>query len=181
LQAFLATFGDVEQCVERLDGSRRDLLALVDGVGDEILFRQPTSEVWSVGLIAEHIARAEDSAARAIRWLRRRANGEELTPPPARPGTLRSDGRPLAPSLVEPRGGMSREEIVSMLDSSRRFMIEQAIESGPLLDASFTLFHPFFGELTGLGWVRVAAFHEPHHLKQARNVLDMVGGEIDRL
>lgn len=176
LHAFLASLGDVDECIDRLTRSRQGLLLLLDGVDDDILFRREDPESWSAGMVAEHVARAEHSAGRAIRWLRRRAEGEDLKAPDPRPGIRRADGRPVSPDLVAPRGGISREELLAMLDSSRRLVIEVVAEGRTLLDAPFTLHHPFFGELTGLGWLRMAAYHEPHHLAQVRSLLRSASG-----
>ncbi len=90
------------------------------------------------------------------------AAGESLPPVPFVPGEVR-DGKPQAPEGVRPKGGLSLGEVMALLEKARAFLLEETGRADPGNPATFP--HPFFGELTALGWLRAAAYHEAHHLE----------------
>ncbi|KGQ22019.1 DinB family protein [Thermus filiformis] len=157
-----------EEVLARLAESRARLLRVLDL--EEAVLAQPVREgAWSPLMFMEHVALVEESTARvqavfpsgSNRRLRRLAQGEALPPVPARPGEV-VEGRPQAPEGVRPQG-LSREEVRALLERTRAFLLEEARgldEAQP-----HTFFHPFFGELSALGWLRAAAYHEAHHLE----------------
>lgn len=59
----------------------------------------------------------------------------------------------------------------------QRLLLEVA-ESGERLSWPPTYAHPFFGELTALGWLQTLAYHEQHHLQQLRYRLSRPNPEI---
>lgn len=168
----LAAIGDTGNCLRLLDASRSELLALADAASDAALFAKPLPEEWSGAETLEHIARVEESVARALAWVRKIARGETVRTITVQPGEWRDNGRAIAPERVAPRGQMSRDELIAMLWQSRQHLLSEVQESGQLLQdpASFT--HPFFGELNGLGWLQMATYHEPAHLPQLRRALE---------
>ncbi len=164
----LEAFGSLEDCLLSLEGSRSDLLDLLNGLDEESLVDIPIGETWSVSMIAEHIARAEKSAAKVIRYIRRHADAESMPKRGGQEGRWRPDGRAIAPDEVEPRGNQGSAEIRAALDESRR-LLHDAIQNGEHpFDRDMSFRHPFFGDLTTLGWVRMAAYHERHHVEQIR-------------
>ena len=166
IETDLATFGDAEACLRQLEASRKELVRMLEGMADETLYSRPDEETWSPALIAEHIAIAEDSFGKVIRFLRRAVQSGTVPNREAKPGTLRPDGRPIAPDVVTPSGDKSREELFAMLNNSRKSLLEQVEESGELLNNPAAFPHSFFGQQNGLGWLRAATFHEQHHLPQ---------------
>jgi hypothetical protein len=73
--------------------------------------------------------------------------------------------------VVSPGGGLTRQEVLARLADSRR-MLEQQVElSRDVIDAPPTLAHPFLGDLTALGWLRMMSWHEPHHIEQLRRTI----------
>lgn len=167
----LSAIGGVGDCLRLLEGSRTELLAAVGTATDESLFAKPIPNEWSGAETIEHIARVEESVARMVAWVRNIAQGKPTRTVVVQPGEWRDNGRAVAPDRVAPRGQMSRDELIAMLWQSRQHLLTEVQESGALLHdpASFT--HPFLGELNGLGWLQMAAYHEPHHLPQLRNTL----------
>jgi len=159
---------DVENCLEHLRRSRQELLELISGLPDEALFQRPGPEVWSPAEVLEHIALVEESAGKIIRRLRRVALGEAEPFPPAPPGQTRPDGRLLAPPPMEPKGGLTRAELLNRLQSVRQRLLAEVAESGERLSQPPTYAHPFLGELTSLGWLQTLVYHERHHLEQIR-------------
>lgn len=168
----LAALGGVDDCLQRLEASRAELLAMADAASDAVLFAKPVDDEWSGAETIEHIARVEESVARMLAWIRNIAQGQTMRTVVIAPGQRRDDGRAIAPDRVSPRGQMSRDELIAMLWQSRQHLLTELQESGQLLldPASFT--HPFFGELNGLGWLQMATYHEPHHLPQLRRALE---------
>ncbi|GLV48547.1 maleylpyruvate isomerase [Thermus sp. LT1-2-5] len=158
----LDAYGTWEEALSRLGESRKALLALLQGAEPDWLARPLREGAWTPLMVAEHIALVEESTARVLRRLRRVAAGEVLPPVSVKPGEYK-DGKPQAPEGVRPQGGLSQEEVLALLERARAFLLEEAGKANPHHPATFP--HPFFGELTALGWVRAAAYHEAHHLK----------------
>lgn len=158
----LEDYGTWEEALKRLEASREALLALLREADPAWLATPLREGAWTPLMVAEHVALVEDSTARVLRRLRRVAAGESLPPVPFVPGEFK-DGRPQAPEGVRPKGGLSLEEVLALLAKARTFLLEEAAQADPWHPATFP--HPFFGELTALGWVRAAAYHEVHHLR----------------
>ncbi len=170
-QEMLGRLGDAEHCLKYMERSRRELLHLLESLTDEQLFARPEPEVWSPAETAEHVALVEESAGKVIRRLRKVALGEAGAPPPLPAGQTRPDGRFLAPPQVEPQGGLSRAELLERLQTVRARVLAEVVESGEALPLPPTYGHPFFGELTALGWLQTLAYHEQHHLRQIQERL----------
>ena len=158
----LEDYGTWEEALKRLEASREALLALLREADPAWLATPLREGAWTPLMVAEHVALVEDSTARVLRRLRRVAAGESLPPVPFVPGEFK-DGRPQAPEGVRPKGGLPLEEVLALLAKARTFLLEEAAQADPQHPATFP--HPFFGELTALGWVRAAAYHEAHHLR----------------
>lgn len=164
----LESFGSLEECLRSLEESRRELLELLDGIDESALVKVPAGETWSIAMIAEHIAKAERSAAKVIRYIRRFPDIDSMPKHGGQEGRWRPDGRAIAPEEVEPAGNQGAAQVRVGLDESRR-LLHQVIRNGEYaFDRDLSFRHPFFGDLTTLGWVRMAAYHERHHLKQIR-------------
>lgn len=170
-QEWLARFGDAENCLKHLERSRRELLRFVESLSDDQLFHRPGVEVWSVAEVLEHVSLVEESAGKIIRRLRKVALGEAEPFPPSPPGQTRPDGRPLAPPLMEPKGGLSRAALLERLQAVRERVLAEVAESGERLPHPPTYGHPFFGDLTALGWLQTLVYHERHHLRQIQERL----------
>lgn len=175
MESILTPYGDPDSCLAQLDSSRDRILALVTPLDDTAFFHRPDEETWSVAMVLEHIAMAESSAARTIRALARVANGGSLPAFHVEPGRRRPDGRPIAPDIVTPKGEMSREAVMAKLSDARESLHHQVREGRDLLDHEVTVPHPFFGDLNGLGWLRMAAYHEPSHIDQIDRTIAFQG------
>lgn len=150
-----------EEMLAALEESRSVLLATI---ADEPWFWvRPAPEKWAPAEIVEHIARVEESAARVLRRLRREAAGETLPPPQVAPGTFK-DGKPQAPPIVQPKGGLSFDELLQLLHQSRQHLLEEVRAFDFSYGGRFP--HPFYGPITGKEWLASLVPHEPHHLQQ---------------
>ncbi len=160
--ANLEAYGSKEEVLARLFQSREALLARLREAEASWLATPLRPGAWTPLMVAEHVALVEESTARVLRRLRRVAAGENLPPVPFVPGEFK-EGKPQAPEPVQPRGGLSLEEVLALLTKARAFLLEEAERADPHNPATFP--HPFFGPLTALGWLRAALYHEEHHLK----------------
>lgn len=170
---FLSRFGDAEHCLKHLERSRREVFALLDGLSDEQLFTRPSPEVWSPAEVLEHISQVEESASKVIRRLRKVAREGAAPFPPSPKGQTREDGRPIAPPLMQPKGELERAQIIERLGAVRERVLAEVAESGEDLARPPTYGHPFFGELTALGWLQTLVYHERHHLRQIQSRLSL--------
>ena len=115
---------------------------------------------WAAAQTTEHVLKINIGMSKMLHLLRQ----AELPPEPSRtPGTLK-DGRPQAPAFSLPGDGLAWAVLEPQwLEMQARFLGElEATQTwhGP------TRFHPFFGDLDALGWVRAAALHMAHHRRQ---------------
>ena len=167
----LQRYGDAQHCLRLLERSRRELLGFIGTLSEEALFTRRLPEQWSPAEELEHIALVEESGGKVIRMLRKVAGGQMPLPPAGPPGQIRPDGRFVAPAAVEPRGGLSREELLERLRATRERLQLEVAQSQGLLEGPPTFQHPFFGELTALGWLQTLVYSEQHHLEQLRSRL----------
>ncbi|MDB5035356.1 MAG: hypothetical protein JWQ98_2597 [Chlorobi bacterium] len=160
-----------DECLARLDESRRELLTIAAGLPDAQFGLRPDAESWSPGMVLEHVAMVEGSVARVLRALRLATLAGKPVPPRNRDGRWHPDGRRIAPDGVTPGGNAHREEIMQSLADTRQSLLGQAAESSAMLENSMVMAHPFFGDLNGLGWLRMAAAHELNHIDQLRRIM----------
>ena len=115
---------------------------------------------WSAAQTTEHVLKTNVGMSRMLRLLRQT---EPLPESSRTPGTLQ-DGKPQAPVFSLPGDGAAWADLEPhWLSMKERFLDElKATQTwhGP------TRFHPFFGDLDALGWVRAAALHMAHHRRQ---------------
>jgi len=162
----LASYGSAEDCLRSLSDSRLTLLTAMESVDDESLYRRAGDDVWSLAMIADHVARSEASGARVIRMLRRVADSAHVRRDAAEVGRRRPDGRAIAPTMTEPDPHATREEVLMSLESARRSLVDFVLSGDYPLERDVTYPHPFFGDLNALGWLCSMAYHERHHLEQ---------------
>lgn len=168
---FLDRYGDTEHCLRLLERSRRELLHLAQHLSDEQLFTRRKPEQWSPAEELEHIGLVEESGGKVIRMLRKVARGQMELPPAAPSGQTRPDGRPMAPPAVQPKGGLSRQEVLDKLRAVRERLLLEVAENGAGIAAPPTFRHPFFGDLTAQGWLQTLVYNEQHHLEQIKERL----------
>jgi len=167
----LARYGGPEACVRLLEQSRREVLGLLQALPEAQLFARPAPETWSPAEVLEHIAAVEEGAGKVIRRLIKGMRGEVELPPPLPSMRVREDGRLLAPPPTEPKGGLSRAELPARLEAVRSRLLEEVGENQAVLSQTPLYRHPFWGDLTALGWLQTLVYHERHHLNQIQERL----------
>ena len=162
-KAFLARQGRSRADLEpRLNAVAESFLATLAALDAERLHESVAPGKWSPAQIAEHVGRANTLFARAL-------EGALAGEPPLRMprGRVSEDGRPLAPAEEEPEGGLSLERLALELRASVARLQEaaRALEAAGSLEEA-CLEQSFFGAMSGLEVVQLAAWHTRHHEKQ---------------
>lgn len=122
---------------------------------------QPGRE-WSPAQDAEHVILINDSIARGVALL---LSDRELRPSPRAPGETTPDGRRVAPPHTRPSDtGLAWEDLDTRWAQSRAGLERTAADLRAT--PGRTLWHPFFGELDALDWMRMVAIHLNNHRKQ---------------
>ncbi len=115
---------------------------------------------WSAAQTTEHVLKVNVGMSKTLRLL---CQDGPLPAPSRTPGTL-TEGKPQAPAFSLPGDGLAWAVLEPQwLEMRARFLGEleaTQVWHGP------TRFHPFFGDLDALGWVRAAALHMAHHRRQ---------------
>ncbi|MBS1912891.1 MAG: DinB family protein [Bacteroidetes bacterium] len=162
--------GDADACLARLAASRGELLSILAVLSDDQFVWRPDQEVWSAGMIAHHIGMVEKGTARIVRMLgvaSQRGTQLQVQVPQ---GRRREDGRMIAPASVTPPADAARRDIMDLLSISRMELLQAIGEHRSDLEGAATMDHPFYGPLTGLGWLRMITVHEEWHVEQLRRV-----------
>ncbi|RJF72218.1 MULTISPECIES: DinB family protein [Deinococcus] len=109
---------------------------------------------WSPAQEAEHIVLANEGSSKVIRLLL----SDKPIPDMPQKYTDLKDGKRLAPPGTVPTGEATPEDLLARIAASREWL------SVPV-DASSErkFFHPAFGLIDPLGWLRVTAGHTRHH------------------
>ncbi len=113
---------------------------------------------WSPAQDAEHIIKVSDAGGQAARLL---LSDKEIRPFPQVPATLK-DGKRQAPDFTLPSaGGLTWEELDTKWAEHGQRLTELAdqIRETP----GRTLWHPYFGELDALDWLRASIGHLRGH------------------
>jgi hypothetical protein len=170
----LGRYGGPEQCLRHLERSRREVLSLAQTLSETQLFLRPDPETWSPAEVLEHVAAVEEGAGKVIRRLLKVMRGEAEPYPELPQSRFRGDGRLLAPPETEPRGGLSRTELGARLEAVRSRLLAEVGGNEAALSQTSLYRHPFWGELTALGWLQTLVYHERHHLRQIQQRLGIL-------
>lgn len=150
--------GSLGEVAERLRRVGRAFLAALEPWDDADFARPLAPGKWSPAQIADHLVRANQLFARAIEGAG--TSGETLRM--AR-GRVTEDGRAIAPEEQEPIPNRIRGDLAQDFGASLERLVEAAQRADPALAC---LEHAFFGEMTVLEVLQLAAWHVRHHTKQ---------------
>ncbi len=163
-QAPLRQFGDtVAAAGEQVEAAVEGVIARLEALGPEALRTPVAPGKWTPLGVADHLQRVTDVYAYSLRRVMR---GQE--PLRTEKGFIAQDGG-LVVNIpeVEPGDDLTLEGVAAALRSSTRKLIEvaKAAEADGLADVVANT-NPFFGELTPLGSVQMAALHARHHIRR---------------
>lgn len=155
-----------ERAVALFEQSGQAILSLVEGM-DHDRFTKPvlikrlpgledSSRNWSAEMTLEHVQIVTAAALFIIKKLEAQQEIE----------------LPVRTQDVKPNGGLG-------LDRIRAFRTNMVETPGKVASYEFTSpvthFHPWFGELKSLDWLRLIAFHQDLHRKQIERIVAGLG------
>jgi hypothetical protein len=163
--------------IKSLEESQKELLAAIEGLSDTQWNYKPSPFKWSVGEVAEHIALSEDLLFGAVeRALAAKPDPDWETKTKDKVELLERIlpnrvGRAQAPEMIQPRGKMTRAEIIAHFKQARAKTIKFAEQTDLPLKAH-TLDHPFrvFSTLNAYQWLSYIPLHHIRHNKQLAEV-----------
>lgn len=120
--------------------------------------RQQPGRDWSPAQETEHVMKVNGAVASVLRLL---LSDRPLRPGEQAPGELR-DGKRQAPVATMPsETGTAWAEVEAHWQASRAALEAQAAQVRET--PGRTVWHPFFGELDALDWLRMGVYHIGHH------------------
>ncbi|MBI1788689.1 MAG: DinB family protein [Acidobacteria bacterium] len=166
-----------EKAIRWLNESRTEFLQLVQDLSDEQWKWKPAPERWSVGEVAEHILLSEGALFGRVRealanppnpdWEKKTAGKAEFLEK-VMPSRVR---RAQAPEEIQPRGNLTRAEIMSRYAEVREKSLRFIEETQASLK-DHTVEHPFpvFNTLNAYQWFIYIPLHNMRHDKQIEEV-----------
>ncbi|HXV61777.1 MAG TPA: DinB family protein [Vicinamibacteria bacterium] len=175
----------IREILQTIDRDRSNLLSAVEGLQPGQLGHRELPEAWSIEDVLHHLALADESSAKLMALMLRRAREESLPPDPSPDRSVldsidevvarAENQKAKAPDRVTPRSRIEVEESLSRLRLSRD-KIETTVEALSAFDLSLLTFpHPFFGELNTYQWLLVTGWHERRHTRQIERVKSSPG------
>ncbi|ACO45373.1 DinB family protein [Deinococcus deserti] len=146
------------------DEVRARLAAELDAFENELRARQAdwsrpqAGREWSPAQEAEHVLLINEGITRLVGLL---MSERELRPLPQTPGVLK-DGKRQAPAHTLPSAeGLAWDELDSRWTQHRTRLEAAAAQVRDVPER--TMWHPFYGELDALNWLRMVAGHLDSH------------------
>lgn len=153
---------DLAAAQARAEAAVEEVISRLQQFGQEHASVPVAPGKWSPLQVADHLHRVN---LIAIQGIERVSGGQE--PVRTERGYIGSDGGLLMGLMgAEPREGLTLEGVAADLRESNRALAVAAQEAATagLADVVVNV-NPFFGELTSLDTVRMAALHARHHTK----------------
>jgi len=175
----------LQEIVDFIGGTRRELLAAAHGLTPQQLDYQPGPDRWSIGQLLEHVAATE---ARTGQTMAQVAGQALERGRPSRGAdavdlavfvelrTRVAGVRFQAPPEVVPSGGLGLSELVARLEAARKRLLDLV----PLLAAhdmtSVGFPHPLLGDNFNLyQWLFFMGGHETRHRRQIESIKQEAG------
>lgn len=155
LQELRQQYGSGPELARQLAAELNALAGVVRRADGEGWTQVMPGREWTPAQEAEHIVLSNEGTARVIRLL---LSDKELRPGPAVYAEYRADGRRLAPASVQPTGNISAQELLA-----RNEALLQALNVNVSESSERVFFHPAFGPIDALDWLKVTAWHTRQH------------------
>lgn len=157
LQDLRANAGAGAELRERVQTELRALSEAIRRADGERWQRVMPGREWSPAEEAEHIVMVNEGTARVIGLLR---SDKELRPTTGTYTEYRPDGRRLAPPSVQPSGNVSAAELLARNEALLGALNVEIEEP-----SNRQFFHPAYGPLDALDWLRIVPWHTRGHRK----------------
>jgi hypothetical protein len=157
--------------VKNLEETRQRLINEISLLSTDVLNEKPDPDTWSISQVCEHIALAEKSFAKAIRYGLKQEDNPKSEFKPIHVLYDRTK-KVKAPEMVIPSDEkLDLQEILDLLSESRSFFLEIL---GNVSDTAAlskkTVAHPLFGDLLLQQWAELVPFHEDRHIEQIKEI-----------
>ena len=170
------------QAIQLLKDSQTEFVQAVSNLSDEQWKWKPAPDRWSVAEVSEHILLAEGMIFSKLQealdnppnpdWEKKTAGKTEFILKVMAPRM----GKAQAPEEIQPRGNLTREQILSRFAEVRANTLQFAQQTQVALK-EHTSEHPFpvFGTLNAYQWLIYIPLHNMRHDKQIEEVKSTPG------
>ncbi|ARF13896.1 DinB family protein [Sporosarcina ureae] len=157
------------------DQARKELLAQVEHLSDEVINQKPSEDRWSIKQILEHLYLMEGSVAKTIQT---KLSDEDQNITTDKPIQLTVDrSRKVdAPDFVIPTTEFSTlHDLKCKLKATHSTLhgVAENTSEDQLAVKSYP--HPVFGEMSLTQWIPFVGYHELRHIEQIKDVKEQLG------
>lgn len=150
------------EVLEHLNTATREVQRQLEASSEAALQQPVSAGRWSRAQIADHLVLANQLFSQAFQ--QRLTLGTVLE---MERGQVTDDGRAISPAAEEPRQGRTRDQLILDLQDSLFELVRLAQRASDQAVLETVCIHQsFFGPMTGLELLRLAAWHVRHHGKQ---------------
>lgn len=157
------------------DQARKELLAQVEYLTDEVINRQPAEDRWSIKQILQHLYLMEGSVAKTIQ-IKLAAEDQNITIDKPIQLTVDRSNKIEAPDFVTPTLEYSTlHDLKSKLTATHSTLHNVAENATEDQLAVKSYPHPVFGEMSLTQWIPFVGYHEQRHIEQIKEVKQQLG------
>ncbi|PID05583.1 MULTISPECIES: DinB family protein [unclassified Sporosarcina] len=157
------------------DQARKELLAQVEYLTDEVINRQPAEDRWSIKQILQHLYLMEGSVAKTIQ-IKLAAEDQNITIDKPIQLTVDRSNKIEAPDFVTPTLEYSTlHDLKSKLTATHSTLHDVAENATEDQLAVKSYPHPVFGEMSLTQWIPFVGYHEQRHIEQIKEVKQQLG------
>ena len=157
------------------DQARKELLAQVEYLTDEVINRQPAEDRWSIKQILQHLYLMEGSVAKTIQ-IKLAAEDQNITIDKPIQLTVDRSNKIEAPDFVTPTLEYSTlHDLKSKLTATHSTLHNVAENATEDQLAVKSYPHPVFGEMSLTQWIPFVGYHELRHIEQIKEVKQQLG------
>lgn len=157
------------------DQARKELLAQVEYLTDEVINRQPAEDRWSIKQILQHLYLMEGSVAKTIQ-IKLAAEDQNITIDKPIQLTVDRSNKIEAPDFVTPTLEYSTlHDLKSKLTATHSTLHDVAENATEDQLAVKSYPHPVFGEMSLTQWIPFVGYHELRHIEQIKEVKQQLG------
>lgn len=157
------------------DQARKELLAQVEYLTDEVINRQPAEDRWSIKQILQHLYLMEGSVAKTIQ-IKLAAENQNITIDKPIQLTVDRSNKIEAPDFVTPTLEYSTlHDLKSKLTATHSTLHDVAENATEDQLAVKSYPHPVFGEMSLTQWIPFVGYHEQRHIEQIKEVKQQLG------
>ncbi|PID01855.1 hypothetical protein CSV67_12345 [Sporosarcina sp. P2] len=157
------------------DLARKELLAQVEDLSDEIINQKPTENKWSIKQIVQHLYLMEGSVAKTIQT-RLADDDQNITTEKPIQLTVDRSKKVDAPDFVKPTSDFSTlHDLKSKLSATHSALDDIAENATEDQLAVKSYPHPVFGEMSLTQWIPFVGYHELRHIEQIKEVKEQLG------